>query len=99
MITGDEWQEYSSLGVDGAHITIGRYGRNIKDDSLILPLRHDLHLEFDKNQEQFIIKYFDRFPEDLISAAMDKVEKVNGRYDLIGVVKQLARDYYKNYSR
>lgn len=97
LLTGHEWQEFDSVGVTGCHITVGRYGRGIKDDSLILPLRQDLHTEMDKNQPEFLIRNFENFPMDLIARAADKVDLVDGKMDLIGVIKQMARDYHEEY--
>lgn len=94
LLTGSTWTEYSAHSITGCHITIGRYGWNIKDDSLILPIRQDLHMEMDRGQSEFLIKHFDDFPMDLIARASDKVKLLDGKMDLIGIVKQLARDYY-----
>ena len=57
-----------------------------------IPLRQDLHLEFDKNQIRFISKYFNMFPEERKDKAQDKVG-----YDEIEIVKQMARDYYREW--
>lgn len=99
LLTGHVWQEFDTVGVTGCHITVERYGGNIKDDSLILPLRQDLHTEMDKRQPEFLIKHFDDFPMDLIARASDKVKLLDGKMDLIGIVKQMARDYYQEWQR
>ena len=91
-VTKQQFTEFSSWGITGCHISIGRYGKNIKDDTLIIPLRQDLHLEFDKNQIKFISKYFNMFPEERKDKAQDKVG-----YDEIEVVKQMARNYYREW--
>jgi len=92
-ITGQYFTEYASDSVTGCHITIGRYGKNIKDDSLIIPLVQRLHTQLDKNQEEFLKKYFYRFPLERRDRAIDKV----GEEDAIEIVKQMARDYYHDY--
>ena len=98
FLTGHEWQEFDSVGVTGCHITVGRNGWNIKDDSLILPLRQDLHMEMDRNQPEFLIRRFDDFPQDRLDAARDKVKKIDGRIELIEIIKQMARDYYEEFN-
>lgn len=108
-ITRQQFTEYSTQGITGAHITIGRHGRNIKDDSLIVPLRQDLHLAFDRNQPQFIAKYWEHFPHDRRDAAIEKLrndtqERLNGIATIdkawlsqTEIFKEMARMYYREW--
>ena len=74
------------------HITIGRYGLSMKPpDELIIPLRHSLHLEFDRNQSRFIIMHFYEFGAERISSAAEKV----GVGCKVKIVKEIARQYYR----
>lgn len=94
VLTGHEWQEFDSVGVTACHITVGRHGWNIKDDSLILPLRQDLHMEMDKNQLQFWIKHFEEIPECARITAIESLAEKGEGFDLMEAVKQVARNYY-----
>lgn len=92
LLTGAEFTEYGSESIDGAHITIGRYGHSMKpSDDLILPLRHSLHMLFDKNQEHFINIHFYEF----CILRILKAEVVVGDHDKIETIKELARQYYQ----
>lgn len=92
LLTGAEFTEFGSESIDGAHITIGRYGHSMKpSDDLILPLRHSLHLQFDKNQEQFINVHFDKFGV----MRLFKAAWVLGTKDKVEIVKEIARQYYQ----
>lgn len=104
LITGAEFTEFSSESIDGAHITIGRYGRGIKPpDNLILPLCHFLHMEFDKNQTRFIDDNFRLFPINLIHQAEVALNYLCGNLNMtlteynIAIVKEIARQYYKKW--
>lgn len=94
LITGAEFTEYSSETVDGAHIRLGCFsgGRKPSDD-LILPLRHDLHMEFDRGQEKFIDSYLDEF---LPWAAWLNVRFCDSS-DNVEFVKACARAYYEEW--
>lgn len=106
IITGLAFTEFSTESVDGAHITIGRYARGKKpSDDLILPLRHSLHLEFDKNQRVFLRNRWHQFPILWIAQARITVDEHLMSEDLpvpkisdigykVKIIKQLARDYY-----
>ena len=74
-ITGQEFTEFSSYSITGCHITFDRYGLNIKDDKLIIPIRQDLHMIMDRGQEEFLIKHFKDFPEELRDRAIDKLNE------------------------
>jgi len=96
-ITRQEFTEYGSDSVTGCHITIGRHGLNIKDDKLIIPLIQSLHTKFDQGQEQFLIKHFKDFPQERRDRAIDALmmkDSYDGRYSIVDVVKQMAREYY-----
>lgn len=92
LLTGVEFAEFSSEGVDGAHITIGRYGRSMKpSDDLILPLRHSLHLMFDRNQRKFVEDHFYEFDVVRITGG----EIIVDLDDKIEIIKEIARQYYQ----
>lgn len=94
LLTGVEFTEFGSESIDGAHITIGRYGRGMKtSDDLILPLRHSLHLLFDKNQKAFIETNFEKFGPARLFLATGRV----GIDDKVEVIKEIARQYYKTW--
>ncbi len=59
VVSGYEYSEHGGPGVDPAHISFGNYARGMKaSDWNCLPMRHDLHLEFDKRQAAFIQDVF-----------------------------------------
>ena len=59
IVSGFEMSEMGDMGVDPAHISFGNYARGMKaSDWNCLPMRHDLHLEFDKRQAAFIQDVF-----------------------------------------
>jgi len=95
-VTGQEFVEFGSHSITGAHITIGRYGLGMKDDRYIIPLRQDLHMEMDRGQVEFLIKYFEVFPYELKERAIEQVIK-DGKYEITQVVKRMAVDYYENW--
>jgi len=108
FITGLLFTEHATESVDGAHITIGRYGKNIKHDDLIMPLRHSLHLEFDRDQPAFINKYWHMFPYNLRFEAEQTIidngkpndDPINGDSYTdyrVKVIKEMAREYYKRW--
>lgn len=84
---------------DGAHIRQGCFSTGMKpDDNLIIPLAHHLHAALHNTGEtEFLIKHFQDFPAYRIDAAIAKVGKIDGRADVIGVIKQIARDYYQEW--
>jgi hypothetical protein len=54
LFSGYEYSEMGGQGVDPAHISFGNYARGMKaSDWNCIPLRHDIHLEFDKRQAAF----------------------------------------------
>lgn len=84
---------------DGAHIRHGFFATGMKpDDNLIMPLRHDLHLEQGKNEFVFWTKYFHDIPEYMRLNALQEVIKPNVKLEIMDVVKQIARNYYKEYN-
>lgn len=87
---------------DAAHIRQGCYSIGMKpDDNLIIPLAHYLHLEQHAiGEEQFLIKYFKKFPQERRDRAIDVLmEKDNydGRYSGVEVIKQCAIAYYEEF--
>ncbi len=99
-VTGQQFTEYCTQGVTGAHITIGKYGTGIKDDQYIFPLRQDLHMIMDRGQEQFLIKHFDDMPQHRRDQAIDKImerDNYDGRYSIVDVVKEMAKGYYQDW--
>lgn len=70
IVSGFEYSEMGSMGVDPSHITFGRYGRGMKpDDWHCLPLRHDLHLKCDAgNQAHFWQAAFAEDPHLMMDA-------------------------------
>lgn len=99
VVSGFEYSEMGGMGVDPAHISMENFARGMKaDDWHCLPMRHDLHLEFDKNQFAFLL--------DLLSGNKHMMAEVwkgyaKWRYirwvldtngDVAEAVKEIARD-------
>ena len=84
---------------DAAHIRHGVFATGMKPgDDLIMPLRHDLHMEqHEIGEVQFWIKYFDRIPEHMRLRVIQEVAKPGERTDIMEIVKQIARDYYEEW--
>ena len=89
-----------SIFPDAAHIRHGFFATGMKpDDSLIMPLRHDLHMEqHDIGEVQFYIKYFNQIPEHMRLRAFQEVKTTpDNRRDIMEIIKQIARNYYKEW--
>lgn len=89
LITGYVWTEYSSETVDGCHITWHRNGLAIKHDDRVIPLRHSLHLEMDKNQPAFWRKYW---PE------LFGCEAPEDEYEIMEIVLGIAKQIHENFN-
>jgi len=83
---------------DFAHIRHGFFATGMKpDDNLVMPLRHDLHLEQGKSEIQFWIKYFDKIPEHMRLRAIQEMAKPDEKTDIMEIIKQIARNYYQSW--
>ena len=94
IISGEEFTEGSPFSIDGAHIRLGCFSGGKKpSDDLILPLRHDLHMEFDRKQGEFIAENLNRFLSWGCALGIYWIDFT----DNVEFVKACARAYYEKW--
>jgi hypothetical protein len=84
---------------DFAHVRKGWLGQSKPHDYLVMPLKHELHMEQGKSEPKFWRKYFYRIPEHLRRQAylIAGDFSIQDDLDLMNQIKLMAWIYYNQW--